>query len=486
LRKFDNTRQKVAMTGSPEILLIVEEACSLDIVRAELVSTVEPLDCPRIFTVEALCPSRADLEGFTVLPANAALINLQALLSNLLRKGLQSIELVPTSPSFAWELCTRLLSERTSVRAKEHLPRSKPDRTLPYRIKNALRIRKNLELSNGTEVLRVNEWVPARYGATALAIAGVLDRSVSFRVDISQLIRPSLWPDEGRYLSAAAHDISSPASALAARSKELFLSSFSTPDSALALRVQYEAAVMLFKAYELFSKDGLPAYEAFKLLEKLWMCGWFDSQAAGHALDHLAGLWVDVPSYRDQHYALLVLRIEDASAGTIPPFINYLPKADEVSKLIARAFAAEVFIDSRSQSAYNYIGHQPRDQVVHIFQLLEYSVDERNGKPLRDPPPDRTVTQRPPFRPGPFNFVCSLRFPDKEKALAALQSVQRGSAGALEKTILTFLNTTLGGWNAGLKLESVQILPFTGLGGGQWPLAWGWPRRVTEAGLGQV
>lgn len=431
--------------------------------------------------------SRVELEGFTVLSANAALINLQALLSNLLRKGVQSIELVPTSPLFAWALCNRLLSERTSVRAKEHLPQRKPGHTFPHRIQNALRIRNNLELSNGTEALRVNEWVPARYGATALAIAGGLDKNVSFRVDISKLIRPSVWPDdEGRYLRTAASDISSPAAALAARSKELFLSSFSAPDSALALRVQYDAAVMLFKGYELIPKDDLAVYADFELFEQLWLSGWFDSQAAGHALDHLAGLWVDVPSYHDQHYALLVLRIEDASAGTKPPFISYLPKASEVSMLIARAFAAEVFIDSRSQSAYNYIGHQPRDQVVHIFQFLEYSVDERHGKHLRGPSPERTVTQRPHSRPGPYNFICSLRFLDKEKALAALQSVQRGSTGALEKTILTFLNTTLGGWNAGPRLESVQILPFTALGAGQWPLAWGWPRRVTEASLGEV
>jgi hypothetical protein len=470
------------------IIVVVEEAGALDIRDANLVAAPLLLDSPRVFTLEALCSMRPELDGFAILPATSAQIHLRALLGSLIRDGAQTVELAPSSNAFAFELCRGLSSEKISVRDKSNLPRIDPTHSIPYRVHKALEVRQKLELSNRLESLRINQWLPVRRGTSSISLAKAIGKDTPVHIDVRKLISPSPIPDEpGAYLSASSEELVHPATALAAHSKTLFLSSLHTEDEDLAFNIQHEAATLLFEAYE--GVRGAGRFSWFgdtAVFEQLWMREWYDALSARYALDHLAGLWIDAPSYRGQSYALLVLQIEDRHSGMVPPFLNYLPAPSAISKLMARVFDAEVFIDSRSQSAWEYIGHAPKDQVANVFNFFDYAVAEKLGKPLRDPPAERAVTTKAPFRPGAFNFICSLKFSDRQKAVNAIRGVHRGSARALENTLLALLNATLRDWEVKLELESVKVRPFTHLADRDWHFSWGWPRIEPQTSLGTI
>jgi hypothetical protein len=470
------------------IIVVVEEGGALDIQNANLVPAPLLLDSPRVFTLEALCSMRPELDGFAILPATSSQIHLRALLGTLLRDGAQTIELAPSSNTFAFELCRGLSSEKISVRDKSHLPRIDPTHSIPFRVHKALEVRRKLDLSNFLDGLRINQWIPARRRTSSISLAKAIGKDTPVHIDVRKLISPSPIPDEtGAYLSASSKEFDHPATALAAHSKTLFLSSLHVEDEDLAFNIQHKAATLLFEAYESVRGAGRSSWFGdTAIFEQLWMREWYDAASARYALDHLAGLWVDAPSYRGQSYALLVLQLEDSHSGMVPPFLNYLPATSAISKLMARVFDAEVFIDSRSQSAREYIGHEPKDQVANVFKFFEYSVAEKLGKPLRDPPAERAVTTKPPFRPGAFNFICSLKFSDRQKAVNAIRGVHRGSAGALENTLLALLNTTLRDWGAKLDLESVKVRPFTHLADRNWQFSWGWPRLDPQTSLGAI
>jgi hypothetical protein len=163
--------------------VVVEEAGALDIRDANLVAAPLLLDSPRVFTLEALCSMRPELDGFAILPATSSQIHLRALLGSLIRDGVQAIELVPSSSAFAFELCRGLSSEKISVRDKSHLPRIDPTHSIPFRVHKALVVRRKLELSNFLDGLRINQWIRVRRGTSSISLAKAIGQDTPVHID---------------------------------------------------------------------------------------------------------------------------------------------------------------------------------------------------------------------------------------------------------------------------------------------------------------